>query len=179
MCDVIYEWSLIDNNNFVYNKMQKRCLRGCFGGGPSVNLTASSNTCFSPSWVKAEHSRYLAAPMDLAIATPCEWIKIFRLCTNHPQKCTVFFTINLFFKHVFLMVARLALNQFQGCCKDWSWNWAIVLIKFVNKEWFGYYVIQDSNNKNILFKAGHKKPCSPILTSLLSPWFEIIWWSYS
>ena len=34
---------------------------------------ASSNTVLRPFCVRAEHSKYLTAPISLAIATPCEY----------------------------------------------------------------------------------------------------------
>ena len=42
----------------------------CFflGGGTSTTLIASSNTVFNPRWVRAEHSKYLAARISFAIA---------------------------------------------------------------------------------------------------------------
>ena len=41
------------------------------GLGHKTARIASSNTVFSPFCVSAEHSRYLTAPISLAIARPC------------------------------------------------------------------------------------------------------------
>lgn len=48
-------------------------LRLFFGGmmGQRTARIASSNTVFRPFWVRAEHSRYLTAPISLAMASPC------------------------------------------------------------------------------------------------------------
>lgn len=47
-----------------------RCLRFC-GSGLKTALTASSKTCFSPRWVRAEHSIYLTALILFANFWPC------------------------------------------------------------------------------------------------------------
>jgi len=45
---------------------------------------ASSNTVLRPFCVRAEHSKYLMAPIFLAIATPCGyWIGAMRLNVRH------------------------------------------------------------------------------------------------
>lgn len=48
-------------------------LRLFFGGmmGQRTARIASSNTVLRPFWVRAEHSRYLTAPISLAMASPC------------------------------------------------------------------------------------------------------------
>ena len=47
---------------------------------------ASSNTVLRPFCVRAEHSKYLTAPISLAIATPCEyWIGAMRLNARHGE----------------------------------------------------------------------------------------------
>jgi len=48
--------------------------------------TASSNTVLRPFCVRAEHSKYLTAPISLAIATPCGyWIGAMRLNARHGE----------------------------------------------------------------------------------------------
>jgi len=47
---------------------------------------ASSNTILRPSRVRAEHSKYLTAPISLAIVTPCGyWIGAMRLNARHGE----------------------------------------------------------------------------------------------
>lgn len=55
-----------------YNKEQLGRLFLLGGLCPSVDRTISSNTSLRPSWVRAEHSRYLNALMDLAILVPSD-----------------------------------------------------------------------------------------------------------
>jgi len=42
-------------------------------GGFNTARMASSNTVLSPFCVRAEHSKYLTAPISFAIPTPCEY----------------------------------------------------------------------------------------------------------
>lgn len=54
----------------VYRTVHFLC-RFLIGWGRSTALTASSNTCLSPLWVSAEHSRYLTARILFANFCPC------------------------------------------------------------------------------------------------------------
>lgn len=51
----------------VYSNVQDFLL---FGVGGMAARTASSNTIFNPSCVRAEHSRYLLAPISFCICSP-------------------------------------------------------------------------------------------------------------
>ena len=66
---------------------------------------------------------------------------------------------------LFTKLTNPVLNWFQNCCKDQDWS---CFFMFVNQGCYSYYVIG----------VGPKKPCTPVLISLLIPCCERIWCGY-
>ena len=70
------------------HKMTHHFVLSGFGTGLRAARMASSNTCMTPLWVSAEHSRYLTACISLAIARPADLV-IGRRCLAFSFAMTV------------------------------------------------------------------------------------------